>query len=224
MFIVIINFIISETARARKNSVKPLKAKEDDIDTRLLRTIIRKIGSRAGFLVEAKLTSLLKPYKEEQNTLVRIDNIFNALGVSRFEDVILLKDFFLPYSWCPSCSDGPSSNIKSIFDVVDKSEEIQKSITERSDDEQGVTRVSLSGNNSDSLDKMVTDFNREENVMEGAVRTSFQSKELDTKKECLDHKLVIESAFVLNALREYTESHLSDGPTAYVLLNLDSLK
>lgn len=198
----------------KKNSVKPLKTKEDNIDTRLLRTIIRKIGSRAGFLVEAKLTNLLKPYKEEQNTLVRIDNIFNALGVSRFEDVILLKDFFMPYSWCPSCSDGPSSNVKSIFDVVDKSEEIETPITERSDDEQGVTKVTLSGNNPDSLDKIVTDFNRTENAIEEAVRTSFQSKEIITKKECTDHKLVIESAFVLNALREYTESHLSDGPTA----------
>lgn len=136
------------------------------------------------------------------------------MGVSRLEDVILLKDFFLPYSWCPSCSDGPSSNVKLIFDVVDKSEEIETPITERSDEEAGVTRVTLSGNNSDSLDKMVTDFNRTENVMEEAVRTSFQSKELETKKECSDHKLVIESAFVLNALREYTESHLSDGPTA----------
>lgn len=195
----------------KPNSVKPLKAKEENIDTRLLRTIIRKIGSRAGFLVEAKLTNLLKPYHDEQNTLVRIDNIFNALGVSRFEDVILLKDFFLPYSWCPSCSDGPTSEAKAIFNVVDKSEEIETESTDMYQNEQGVIKVTLSGN-SDSLDKMVLDFNRTESVLEEAARTSIQ--ESLTKKECSDHKLVIESAFVLNALCEYTESHLSDGPAA----------
>lgn len=49
---------------------------------RLLRQILQAVADRSGFLVEDRLNILLAPYTRSQNTLVRIDNVFNvSIGV-----------------------------------------------------------------------------------------------------------------------------------------------
>lgn len=45
---------------------------------RLLQQILQAVADRSGFLVEDRLNILLAPYTRSQNTLVRIDNVFNV--------------------------------------------------------------------------------------------------------------------------------------------------
>lgn len=52
---------------------------------RLLQQILQAVADRSGFLVEDRLNILLAPYTRSQNTLVRIDNVFNvSIGVHVF--------------------------------------------------------------------------------------------------------------------------------------------
>lgn len=39
---------------------------------------MQAVADRSGFLVEDRLNILLAPYTRSQNTLVRIDNVFNV--------------------------------------------------------------------------------------------------------------------------------------------------
>lgn len=76
-----------------------------DVHTqRLLKQILQKISDKTEFLVEDKLFDLLKPYTVEQKTLVCLDNVFNALGIHKIDDINSLKDYFLPYAICQDCN------------------------------------------------------------------------------------------------------------------------
>lgn len=47
-------------------------------EEQLLKHILESVADRSGFLVEERLNVLLAPYTREQNTLVRIDNVFSV--------------------------------------------------------------------------------------------------------------------------------------------------
>ncbi|KAH8373587.1 hypothetical protein KR200_007258 [Drosophila serrata] len=70
---------------------------------RLMRTLIRQLSDRGGFLIEDRLLEILEPYSEEDKCLVRIDNIFAALQIRHLRDVQKLTSVFLPYTYCPTC-------------------------------------------------------------------------------------------------------------------------
>ncbi|XP_017035355.1 dynein regulatory complex protein 1 homolog [Drosophila kikkawai] len=70
---------------------------------RLMRTLIRQLSDRGGFLIEERLLEILEPYSEEDKCLVRIDNIFAALHIRHLRDVQELTRMFLPYTYCPTC-------------------------------------------------------------------------------------------------------------------------
>lgn len=71
---------------------------------KLLKQILKKISDKTDFLVEEKLFDLLKPYTEEEKTLVCLDNVFNALGIQKVDDINSLKNYFLPYAICQECN------------------------------------------------------------------------------------------------------------------------
>ncbi|KAH8305545.1 hypothetical protein KR059_000353 [Drosophila kikkawai] len=70
---------------------------------RLMRNLMRKLSDRGGFLIEERLLKILEPYSEEDNCLVRIDNIFAALRIRHLRDVKELTKVFMPYTYCPTC-------------------------------------------------------------------------------------------------------------------------
>ncbi|KAH8245611.1 hypothetical protein KR032_012498 [Drosophila birchii] len=70
---------------------------------RLMRTLIRQLSDRGGFLIEERLLEILEPYSEADKCLVRIDNIFAALRIRHLRDVQKLTSVFLPYTYCPTC-------------------------------------------------------------------------------------------------------------------------
>ncbi|KRT82206.1 hypothetical protein AMK59_3475 [Oryctes borbonicus] len=69
----------------------------------LLRHILQQISGKAGFLVEERLITILKPYLNEEKTLVTMDNVFSALGIKEKEDIDILAQFFMPYAKCTIC-------------------------------------------------------------------------------------------------------------------------
>ncbi|XP_015757319.1 PREDICTED: dynein regulatory complex protein 1-like [Acropora digitifera] len=48
-----------------------------------------------GFLVESKLTKLLAPLERDEQSLMKLDAIFAALGIDTEEDIYLLSNYFL---------------------------------------------------------------------------------------------------------------------------------
>ncbi|XP_052121907.1 dynein regulatory complex protein 1 [Frankliniella occidentalis] len=70
---------------------------------RLLKLVLQRVADSAGFLVEERLRDLLAPYSESQQTIIRLDNVFNALGLRHEADIEMLRDYFLPYATCTVC-------------------------------------------------------------------------------------------------------------------------
>lgn len=65
-----------------KNREEPLKSREQLlVEQKILRTIFRAIANNAGFLIEEKLKMLLKPYTQDERTLVNLDAVFNVSSV-----------------------------------------------------------------------------------------------------------------------------------------------
>ena len=60
-----------------------------------LRNIIMLICDEAGFLLEQKLVHLLQPLEKNEQSMVKLDSIFKALGVETEQDVRLLAQYFI---------------------------------------------------------------------------------------------------------------------------------
>lgn len=60
-----------------------------------IKAILELICDEAGFLVESKLTKLLAPLDRDEQSLMKLDAIFAALGVDTEDDIYLLSNYFL---------------------------------------------------------------------------------------------------------------------------------
>ncbi|XP_030751277.1 dynein regulatory complex protein 1 homolog [Sitophilus oryzae] len=70
---------------------------------RVIKHILEKISDKSGFLAERRLKTLLKGYEDEQKHLVRLDNVFKALGIEGASNIDMLFKHFQPYTFCPTC-------------------------------------------------------------------------------------------------------------------------
>lgn len=77
---------------------------------RLLKLVLQRVANSAGFLVEERLRDLLAPYSDSQQTIICLDNVFNALGLRYEKDIEMLRDYFLPYATCTVCSKSGSDD------------------------------------------------------------------------------------------------------------------
>jgi hypothetical protein len=58
---------------------------------RLLKLVLQRVADSAGFLMEERLMDLLAPYSESQQTIIRLDNVFNVCTLFiNFETVALI--------------------------------------------------------------------------------------------------------------------------------------
>ncbi|KAK9885399.1 hypothetical protein WA026_010894 [Henosepilachna vigintioctopunctata] len=92
-------------------SVEFPKGKKTDLDPRqkaarqmLLKHLMKQLSDRAGFIIEDRLQQILEPYMDMEKTLVRMDNVFSALNITKDADIDELLEYFLPYTHCPLCS------------------------------------------------------------------------------------------------------------------------
>ncbi|XP_076249879.1 dynein regulatory complex protein 1 [Rhynchophorus ferrugineus] len=71
---------------------------------KVIKHILMKISDKSGFLAERRLKTLLKGYEDDQKHLVRLDNVFQALGIQGASNIDILFKHFQPYTFCPICN------------------------------------------------------------------------------------------------------------------------
>ncbi|XP_066139815.1 dynein regulatory complex protein 1 [Euwallacea fornicatus] len=73
---------------------------------KLLKHILTRIADKSGFLAEKRLKELLAGYEDNLEQIVRLDNVFTALGVHGASFINMLFKHFLPYTFCPVCQNS----------------------------------------------------------------------------------------------------------------------
>ncbi|XP_076228445.1 dynein regulatory complex protein 1 [Nomia melanderi] len=97
-----------EEAKKKKTISKLYKPattlEEMNLERRLLNHIAKLVTGHCDYLIEDTLKDLLSQFTEEDNLLIRLDKVFEALKVTSEEELQFLLNFFLPYAHCPSCT------------------------------------------------------------------------------------------------------------------------
>nr|XP_012229395.1 PREDICTED: dynein regulatory complex protein 1 [Linepithema humile] len=91
---------------------KPANTIEEiNLERRLLNHIIKHIADSCDYLIENRLLELLLPYTANDQLVIRLDNVFQALNITSEEELSFLLNFFLPYAYCSTCSKDTSRDI-----------------------------------------------------------------------------------------------------------------
>lgn len=61
----------------------------------VIKPVLELLCAESGFLIESKLASLLAPLEKEEQMLMRLDSVFNAIGVETEEDLHHLVSYFI---------------------------------------------------------------------------------------------------------------------------------
>lgn len=80
---------------------------EELMKKKLTKIIFRAIADNSGFLIESKLKELLMPYSRTEQTLVNLDAVFCALGITKVEEIEFIKEYFVPFVQCRKCLKNP---------------------------------------------------------------------------------------------------------------------
>nr|XP_050863595.1 dynein regulatory complex protein 1 isoform X4 [Vespula vulgaris] len=105
-----INIINKEKTEAQEKRQMPIIYKkavtfEDiNLERRLLNHIMEHISKESSYLIDENIQKLLIPYTTENNIIIRLDNVFQALNIISEEEIQFLLNFFLPYTYCPDCA------------------------------------------------------------------------------------------------------------------------
>uniref|UniRef100_A0A336MHQ0 CSON001907 protein n=1 Tax=Culicoides sonorensis TaxID=179676 RepID=A0A336MHQ0_CULSO len=176
----------------------------NDHTQKLLKQILKKITDKTDFLVEEKVFELLKPYTEEEKTLVCLDNVFNALGIQKVDDINSLKNYFLPYVVCQECANQEeecretSSRLSSL---IEEEEEDASTSTASHEQKLQIVKYDPDGHR---FDDTPTQFD-----------TEMGDDQCDPKiqkiKQCIynGHTILIDSTDVLEVLKEFVQVHIS---------------
>ncbi|EZA58830.1 Coiled-coil domain-containing protein-like protein [Ooceraea biroi] len=214
-------------------SYKPASTIEGiNLERRLLNHIIKHIADQCDYLIENKLLELLLPYTTNDQLIVRLDNVFQALKINSEQELGFLLNFFLPYAYCSTCTEdvsgpisdkSPSPSETSIeqSDICGVSEEFTAdeakliaAVKEAIRDEKSSTpsndvSISLDRSPQSSLTETLLPIAE-------CTSTSFASisdiaKDDDRMQRHLlcdkGHLLEIEATFVTRALREFVERY-----------------
>ncbi|XP_051527681.1 dynein regulatory complex protein 1 [Myxocyprinus asiaticus] len=67
------------------------------VDRRTVKKVLELLCDEAGFLVESKLLKLLSHLEKNEQSLMKLDAIFSAMGINSEEDVYKMTEFFMKY-------------------------------------------------------------------------------------------------------------------------------
>ncbi|KAG5313008.1 DRC1 protein, partial [Pseudoatta argentina] len=105
------NRLINEKKIINKTYKSATTIEEINLERQLLNRIIKQISDRCDYLIEDKLLELLLPYTANDQLVIRLDNVFQALNIKSEKELGFLLNFFLPYAYCPMCSKDMSKDI-----------------------------------------------------------------------------------------------------------------
>ncbi|XP_014602609.1 PREDICTED: dynein regulatory complex protein 1 [Polistes canadensis] len=214
---------------------KAVTLEDINLERRLLNHIMKQISEQSGYLIDDNIQKLLIPYTIEDNIIIRLDNVFQALNIVSEEEVHFLLNFFLPYTYCPDCR----SSVKSISkDTEDKIIESSSSSSSTSNtpvvcgeelDEEAVNLVATikeeiffddvcSGvckrvDPDQSQDPLSLEETRRSTSIEESCSSNIESKNSSQENELSrlvckkGHLLRIHASFVTRALKEFIEKY-----------------
>ncbi|KAM9421780.1 dynein regulatory complex protein 1 [Salvelinus alpinus] len=84
----------SEVEREREGSEGEHSGR---LSAKMVKKLLELLCDEAGFLIESKLLKLLSPLEKDEQSLMKLDSIFTAMGIESEEDVYKLADFFMKY-------------------------------------------------------------------------------------------------------------------------------
>ena len=61
----------------------------------VIKLVLELLCAESGFLIESKLASLLAPLEKEEQMLMKLDSVFNAIGIETEEDIHQLVSYFV---------------------------------------------------------------------------------------------------------------------------------
>ncbi|XP_011299599.1 dynein regulatory complex protein 1 [Fopius arisanus] len=93
---------IMKLCAPEKRDISPERKLQEQ---KLLNHIMRQISDQTGFLIEDKMRDLLSTHVNDDQVVIRLDNVFQALSIESEDQVNLLMIFFLPYAYCPLCDE-----------------------------------------------------------------------------------------------------------------------
>lgn len=88
------NKSVSDIGSAEEGVV-PAATIYNKISAHTIKQILELLCDEAGFLVEQKLNKLLAPLEKDERSLMKLDNIFSALGLETEEDIHKLSTYFM---------------------------------------------------------------------------------------------------------------------------------
>jgi len=98
----VVQEVLAATDAAEKNEDERGSEKESfrsallqQFSPKLVKTILELLGDESGFLIEAKLHTLLSPLERDEQSLMKLDAIFSALGVDTEHDIQQLASYFI---------------------------------------------------------------------------------------------------------------------------------
>ncbi|XP_048386272.1 dynein regulatory complex protein 1 isoform X5 [Stegostoma tigrinum] len=68
-----------------------------NISLSTVKTLLEVLCDESGFLIESKLLKILTPLKKDEQSLIKLDAIFAALGIENEDDIIKLTEFFIKH-------------------------------------------------------------------------------------------------------------------------------
>ncbi|XP_039438047.1 dynein regulatory complex protein 1 homolog [Culex pipiens pallens] len=104
---------------------------------------LQVVLKQAGFLIDKTAIKLIEKYAEEEKNIVCLDNVFNALGISNWDDLRKLKDRFEEIMKCRQygLNDTSSKTDDSIMPKSDYSIEQLKILEERDASESEISSI-----------------------------------------------------------------------------------
>ncbi|KAK0180141.1 hypothetical protein PV327_005813 [Microctonus hyperodae] len=91
-----------------------------ELERKMLSHILNQISDQTGFFTEDKIRERLLNYSQINQTIIRLDNAFQALNIHSENQVYLLLHYFLPYSYCPTCKINEDETTSTSEDSVNK--------------------------------------------------------------------------------------------------------
>ncbi|KAI4457059.1 nyd-sp28 protein [Holotrichia oblita] len=150
----------SETKHAESNA---RLLKDTPEYKNLLRHILQQIADKAGFLIEERLITILKPFMAEEKTLVTMDNVFTALGIKEHDDIDILAQFFLPYAKCTVCP--------RVTTVRNSIERLPDGTENFSEEWSSIGSVDLAEQHQELFDRMMGAVNQPDDVMSDIIKS-----------------------------------------------------